>query len=603
MGVRNIKKQLAGVEDLLLGEGTQVQERNSGSVPITKINLVGIVDTVEALATLDITKYTTAIVKDLDRGGTFVWSATGTANGGTVFAGATGYWNRQYDGAINVKWFGAVGDGVTDDTLSMQAAIDYSVYAKAKLLITAGIYVCNSLTIGGSLVIEGEGVDQTYFVAKSTIGQNNMFTISNVDGITIIGCKFDMRNDIVAPNFSDLTKQNVFHFTSCSNVTIRDNHFIRGLNQFIRFDGTALSENVNVFILDNIFENGGKGAVEVRRYGRNVHIESNNMTDVCNSTISGITYDKSISVSGTIGVWIENNYILQNISGGGSIIVEYIDRQSEAVNILNNRVRGSSENGIKVGASVDVRVEGNSCMYQTLNGIYIEGCYDSVVQSNYCYKSGTNAIRIYEDGDTGRLNRNVIVRDNTFQNSNMSGATLGVVGVSVGSTSAYHLACRQSSYVYVYENTFIDDTSGQAGGIYMSATDYYIERNDLLRLKNGSVTFANNSSVSSDRFKIVDNKGAQTTDVGLATILNGTNFVTVTPNTVSESTDKRMQASLNDLLTGTAAYWCILDGSNQTFTIRTRTSAHASANVTADTKFTWQFSVTNAIGIFGQTAV
>ena len=39
--------------------------------------------------------YTTAIVKDLDRGGTFIWSSTGTANGGTVFAGATGYWTRQ----------------------------------------------------------------------------------------------------------------------------------------------------------------------------------------------------------------------------------------------------------------------------------------------------------------------------------------------------------------------------------------------------------------------------------------------------------------------------------------------------------------------------
>jgi lysophospholipase L1-like esterase len=44
-------------------------------------------------------------VKDLNRGGTFIWSSTGTANGGTVFAGATGFWNRQYSGAINPKWF------------------------------------------------------------------------------------------------------------------------------------------------------------------------------------------------------------------------------------------------------------------------------------------------------------------------------------------------------------------------------------------------------------------------------------------------------------------------------------------------------------------
>ena len=69
------------------------------------ISNVFIVKTIEDLVTIP-SNYTTAIVKDLDRGGTFIWSATGTANGGTVFAGATGYWNRQYSGAVDVKWFG-----------------------------------------------------------------------------------------------------------------------------------------------------------------------------------------------------------------------------------------------------------------------------------------------------------------------------------------------------------------------------------------------------------------------------------------------------------------------------------------------------------------
>lgn len=85
-----------------------------------------IVETVEDLATIDTSLHKTAIVKDLNRGGTFIWSANGTVNSGTVFAGATGYWVRRYDGTVNVKWFGAIGDGVTDNTVlfdSIEATI------------------------------------------------------------------------------------------------------------------------------------------------------------------------------------------------------------------------------------------------------------------------------------------------------------------------------------------------------------------------------------------------------------------------------------------------------------------------------------------------
>ena len=97
------------------------------------------VSTVDDLVSIP-SSYTTAIVKDLDRGGTFIWSATGTDNDGTVFAGATGYWTRQYSGAVNVKWFGAKGDGVTDDTLAIQNALDIA----KSIYISSGNYIISS---------------------------------------------------------------------------------------------------------------------------------------------------------------------------------------------------------------------------------------------------------------------------------------------------------------------------------------------------------------------------------------------------------------------------------------------------------------------------
>lgn len=236
MGVRNIKKQLAGVEDLLLGEGTQVQERNSGSVPITKINLVGIVDTVEALATLDITKYTTAIVKDLDRGGTFEWSATGTANGGTVFAVATGYWIRQYSGAINVKWFGAKGDGVTDDTVAIQSAMNT-----------------------GDVIFDG---DCTYLISSILVPDNtNLTTYNSIfksDGLSEIiveiqnNSKIDNINitaDTQIANTSSMTKGAVKITGSYNTIgTIRVNNFDFGVVLY----GATYTEINNIYITNYV---------------------------------------------------------------------------------------------------------------------------------------------------------------------------------------------------------------------------------------------------------------------------------------------------------------------------------------------------------------
>jgi len=77
-------------------------------------------------------------IKDLDRGGSFIYDSTKVAdsNDGTNFSG----WIRQYNGAVNVKWFGAVGDGITDDTAAIASTFDYCAITKNDIQFMAEPY-------------------------------------------------------------------------------------------------------------------------------------------------------------------------------------------------------------------------------------------------------------------------------------------------------------------------------------------------------------------------------------------------------------------------------------------------------------------------------
>jgi len=143
------------------------------------------VDGVSSLIVALASTSTTAIVKDSNRGGVFVYDATqsGVNNGGTIFNG----WVRQYDGAVNVKWFGAVGDGVTDDTVAMQKAID-SLPNGGEVFIPAGSFKINSpliltsTTDASGIKLYGQGTGRLGIEAVHT---TRILNTINADAIRV----------------------------------------------------------------------------------------------------------------------------------------------------------------------------------------------------------------------------------------------------------------------------------------------------------------------------------------------------------------------------------------------------------------------------------
>ena len=114
------------------------------------------VETVEELSTIVGQENDVIVVTDENRGGTFVYRSAeaGTNNSGTIFNG----WVRQYSGAVNVKWFGAKGDG---DASFDNKNIIYTIIALLNgtgqtMLFEDGIFMTSRLGFNNShnIVVE-----------------------------------------------------------------------------------------------------------------------------------------------------------------------------------------------------------------------------------------------------------------------------------------------------------------------------------------------------------------------------------------------------------------------------------------------------------------
>ncbi|GAA3404222.1 glycosyl hydrolase family 28-related protein [Paenibacillus hodogayensis] len=104
-------------------------------------------------------------VRDLAQEGHFRYDSSDTTtadNTGTVLVSASGLrFKRLYSGALNAKWFGAKGDGVSDDTAALQKAVDIAQDRGDTLYLPTADYMISApIVIGASkrsIRIVGDG--------------------------------------------------------------------------------------------------------------------------------------------------------------------------------------------------------------------------------------------------------------------------------------------------------------------------------------------------------------------------------------------------------------------------------------------------------------
>jgi hypothetical protein len=104
-----------------------------------------------------------------------------------VPAGAPGRWHLDHGGTVNVRWFGAKGDGIADDTPACQAA---SRSGARKVIVPAGDYLVKNWTLDQPLELRGMPDSTLRPLDTTDNSASNTALILENDDITVSGLTF-----------------------------------------------------------------------------------------------------------------------------------------------------------------------------------------------------------------------------------------------------------------------------------------------------------------------------------------------------------------------------------------------------------------------------
>lgn len=133
-GTADLYRHDAGPTATAMGRTTIIDPQGSGAAGLIGGIFIPVANRT-ALAALDTSRHTTAYLKENGREGGFEWNASDLSTKVTAdtqqgiyvapsgdVTGASGAWVRSFSGPSSIKWFGAVGDGSTNDAAAFYAA-------------------------------------------------------------------------------------------------------------------------------------------------------------------------------------------------------------------------------------------------------------------------------------------------------------------------------------------------------------------------------------------------------------------------------------------------------------------------------------------------
>ncbi|KKK36617.1 hypothetical protein WQ57_18385 [Mesobacillus campisalis] len=166
--------------------------------------------------------------------------------------------NRQVD----VKKYGAVGDGITDDTMAFQSAIDnLSAKGGGDVVVPEGVYSLHPLFLKPNINLVGENRDTVILKLADDVpdGQHRLINMNNHTKVQNITCNGNYVNH---PNGNE-HMHCIFAYDK-DHVVIKDNRLINAVGDGISISGSAKTSNY-VTISNNIVEENQRSQIVIEQ--------------------------------------------------------------------------------------------------------------------------------------------------------------------------------------------------------------------------------------------------------------------------------------------------------------------------------------------------
>ncbi len=362
---------------------------------------------------------------------------------------------RKLSEVVSVKDFGAVGDGVADDTNAIAAAINYALTLKKATVLLEGNFVVSrplSFTflpadgsVGRSLTIKGKGaitsiVNETGLAAYTSIlsfvGNADFSSMITIEDITIQGTSttWGFLNGLAVSKFAsvDLVRPTTTAFSgkgiyvdNCKSGTI-----IAGHSTFNKTTGLEISQSSSINVIGGTYSFNGfdKG---IGGYGVAFGSAS---TANSNSVVDGVTaignVRKGIDIHNGTNMRVVNNYVeLTSHTTGGAAAGIYAVNESTSKIVSNVLIEG---NQVVVNScpvfSYGIDIGSSSEQATTNDGFTVIGNFVKTVGTvNSSYKP----LYVRNPSNANSIGR-VIVSDNAFNGTSSAGAAIEIANSPVG---------------------------------------------------------------------------------------------------------------------------------------------------------------------------